>query len=283
MNFFEKLISGSCINFLKDIFGNLNQITSEVGAELGKSPESFNSRIFELLEKINENVVMPLAILLLSVVIVTNLCKSLMDEREAQNPIKLLIFFVVNSFLAIYLVTNAFDLTNMIINLTQGIVDKALELFQSENMIFTADLSVFEATLKEMELGQMFSIWITLIITNIIMFFVRVLVQVVILGRFIEIFMRIGVSSIPFATFFNKEFNSVGYNFVRSMMSVTLQALLIMVVIGVYKGTLTSIAVDASTVESLSLFLIKILSINLTLLFMLFKTKGISDSILNAH
>ena len=191
--------------------------------------------------------------------------------------------FAVTSVIAIVLTTNSFEIVNMILNLTQTVVDNALLLFDNENVNFAGNISEFEEALNGMEASSIFGIWVTLFITNIIIWFVGILTQIVILGRFIEIFMRISIAPIPFATFFNREFSSVGYNFVRSMGAVALQAVLIMVVIAIYKGILSSIATDIGTEEQLSIFLVKILATNLTLIFMLFQTKRIADSILNVH
>lgn len=279
----KNFMAGVSSNFLKEILSYVNKISEEVGAELGKSPESFNSQIFKLLEKFSQDVVLPIGILILTIVLVTNLCKSLLDDREMQNPLKVYFFFIITSFFAIILVTNSFEITNFIINISKTVVEKALILFDSEATNLDGDISQFEETLKTMELSQIFGIWLMLILTNIIMWLVRVLVQIVILGRFIEIFMRISIAPIPFSTFFNRDLSNTGYNFAKSIGAVSLQAVLIMVVIAIYRGTLSSIAVDVGSQESLTLFLIKILGINLTLVFMLFQTKRIADSILSVH
>ena len=279
----KNFMSGVSSNSLEQILLYVNKIAEEVGAELGKSPESFNSQIFKLLETFSKNVVLPIGILILTIVLVTNLCKSLLDDREMQNPLKVYFFFIITSVFAVILVTNSFEITNFIINISQTIVDKALTLFDKEATSITGDITKFEETLKTMEVSQIFGIWLMLILTVIIMWLVRILVQIVILGRFIEIFMRISIAPIPFATFFNRDLSSTGYNFVKSMVAVSLQAILIMVVIAIYRGTLSSIAVDVGSQESLMLFLIKILGINLTLVFMLFQTKRIADSILSVH
>lgn len=279
----KNFMSGVSSNSLEQILLYVNKIAEEVGAELGKSPESFNAQVFKLLETFSKNVVLPIGILILTIVLVTNLCRSLLDDREMQNPLKVYFFFIITSVFAVILVTKSFEITNFIINISQTIVDKALTLFDKEATSITGDITKFEENLKTMEVSQIFGIWLMLILTVIIMWLVRILVQIVILGRFIEIFMRISIAPIPFATFFNRDLSSTGYNFVKSMVAVSLQAILIMVVIAIYRGTLSSIAVDVGSQESLMLFLIKILGINLTLVFMLFQTKRIADSILSVH
>ena len=282
-SFLKGFFSEQIGEFLRNIFIYTNKISQEVGSELSKTPESFNNQVYNTLKLLSENVVLPIAVLFLSIILVINFCKSFLDDRERQNPVKIVIFFIITSVFAIVLVTHSFEITNMILNLTQTAVNNALGLFQNQNINIAGDIETFINTLEDMSLGQITGVWLTLLLTRIILWFVRILSQIVILGRFIEIFMRISIAPIPFATFFNREFSNTGYNFVRSMGAVSLQAILIMVVIAIYRGMLSNIAVDIGTEEQLSLFLIKILGINLTLIFMLFQTKRIADSVLNVH
>lgn len=279
----KNLFSETVANDLREIFININKISQEVGSELGKTPESFNGQIFNILKNLSENVVLPLGVLFVTLIIAINFCKSFLDDRERQQPLKIIIFFIITSVFALTLTTHSFEIVNFILNLTQTAVNNALDLFQNENVNIAGNIETFLNTLQTMSMGEIFSVWLTLLITKLILWFLRILSQIVVLGRFIEIFMRISISPIPFATFFNKEFSGTGFNFLRSMGAVSLQAILIMVVIAIYRGLLSSISVDIGTAEQLSLFLIKILSINLTLIFMLFQTKRIADSILNVH
>lgn len=280
----KSIFSEANINLIKQIFSNLNQTTLEVGNEIGKSIEEYNPQIYEILKNFSENAILPMAIFFLTFVLVINLCNSLLDDRERQNPIKLFLMFAIKSIIAITLVTNSFEITNLILNLSQNIINSALNvLIDNHSIGLSANMDILEEVMKELNFGSLFWIWITLLITTIIVWLIRILVQVVILGRFIEIFLRIALAPIPFATFFNREFSNTGYNFVKSIISISLQAFLILIVIAIYKGVLLTLSVDISTEENLNLFLIKILAINLTLITSLFQTKRISDSIVNAH
>ena len=272
------------INLIRNIFNNINQTTVEIGAELGKTPQAFNPQVYGTLKNFSENVVLPVAVYFVAIIITINLIRNLLDDMKRQNPVKLFIMFTVTSIIAIILVSNSFEIVEAILNITQKVVDSSLKLFdKNNNTNLVANFQQFEETLKELSFGSLFSLALTLILTYFITWLIRILVQVVILGRFIEIFMRISIAPIPFATFFNREFSSSGYNFVKSMGAVSLQAVLIMVVIAIYKGMIANILVSIGTEEELNLFLIKTLGINITLIFSLFQTKRIADSILQAH
>ena len=110
-----------CINFLKDIFADVNRVSQEIGSELGKNPETFNSQIFNLLKNLSENVVLPSAMYFVALIVVLNLCKSLLDDRERQNPVKLYTIFSITSVIAIILTVHSFEIINMILKKQKNI------------------------------------------------------------------------------------------------------------------------------------------------------------------
>nr|WP_317357539.1 CD0415/CD1112 family protein [uncultured Tyzzerella sp.] len=283
-DFFSKLIAELCRNGLENIFNNINATAENIGNELGTNPADYNSAIFSLLEKLSETVIVPIAGMILTVVIIINLFNSVLDERQRKDPIELYIKFFLKTIIAILLTTNAFKITNYILEMGQGIVEKAIQVLNDDTVInLNENLDNFQAFLETLSVGKTILIGLTLFITYIIIWIIHILSYVVILGRFIEIFMRIALSPLAFSTFFSREFNGIGFNFVKGMIAITIQAFLIMVVIALYKGMLVNLVVDISTEESLNLFLVQILATSITLIFSLFQTNRIANSIFNAN
>lgn len=283
-DFFSKMIAEMCRNGMEEIFKNINSTAENLGKELATSPADYNSAMFLILEKLAETVILPISGMILSVFITLNLFKSVLNERERRNPFELYTKFCIKTVISIILTTNAFKITNFILNMSQEIVDKSLKVLNSDKVIsLSENLDVFQAHLETLEIGKLMLIGLTFLVTFLIVWIIRILAYVVILGRFIEIFMRISLSPLAFSTFCNREFNAVGFNFVKSIFAVTLQAFLILVVIALYKAMLVNLVVDITSTESLTLFLIQLLATSLTLMFSLLQTGKISNSIFNAH
>lgn len=282
--FFTKLIAEMCRNGLENIFKNINATAESIGNELGTSPRDYNSEIFSILERLAETVILPIAGMILSIVIIMNLFNAMLNERERKDPFELYIKFFLKTTIAIILTTNAFKITTFILDISQNIVDKAIKVLNNDTVINLGEnLDNFQAFLETLTIGKTILIGLTLFITYIIVWIIHILSYVVILGRFIEIFMRIALSPLAFSTFFNDKFSGVGFNFVKSMIAITIQAFLIMVVIALYKGMLVNLVVDISTEDSLNLFLVQILATSITLIFSLFQTNRIANSIFNSN
>ena len=283
-DFFSKKVAEMCRSGLENIFNNINLTAQNIGKELGTNPSEYNSAIFSVLERLSETVILPIAGMILTVVIIINLFNSVLDERERKDPFELYIKFFLKTVIAILLTTNAFKITNYILDMGQGIVNKAIQVLNNDRVInLSQNLDSFQSFLETLSFGKVILIGLTLIIAYIIIWIIYILSYVVILGRFIEIFMRISLSPLAFSTFFSREFNGIGFNFIKGMVAITIQAFLIMVVIGLYKGMLVNLVVDISTEESLNLFLVQILATSITLIFSLFQTNRIANSIFNAN
>lgn len=265
-----------------DILVDINQISIEVGNGFAKTPATFNGEVYQILQSISDNIILPLAIMFIAIFMVKGLCTSLTNDVERQD-MKIYIFFVVNVILSIFLATHAFEIIDGIFDIAQVFIQKTINLFNDDDMDIVIDISNFMEVLENLTFGESFLVWIFCFLTNIILWFVRVCSQIVIISRFIEIYMRISIAPIPFSSFFSKEFNGIGFNYLKSMIALGLQPILIMIIIAIYKGIMGSVTADITSQESVFWFLLQLLAINLALIFMLFKTNQISKNILGTN
>ena len=106
-----------------------------------------------------------------------------------------------------------------------------------------------------------------------------VLITVILYGRMIEIYCVCSVSPIPFATLANREWGSIGTNYLKGLFALAFQGFFIMVCVAVYSALVASVAVS----NNLHSALWQVASYTVILCFSLFKTGSISKSILNAR
>jgi hypothetical protein len=102
---------------------------------------------------------------------------------------------------------------------------------------------------------------------------------IVIYGRMIEIYLMTSVAPIPFATMSNKEWGSMGQNYLKSLFALGFQAFLIMVCVGIYAVLVQSIATDTDIMGAIW----TCVGYTVLLCFTLFKTGSLAKSIFNAH
>jgi hypothetical protein len=102
---------------------------------------------------------------------------------------------------------------------------------------------------------------------------------IVIYGRMIEIYLMTSIAPIPFATMSNKEWGSMGQNYLKSLFALGFQAFLIMVCVGIYAVLVQSITADTDIMGAIW----TCVGYTVLLCFTLFKTGSLAKSIFNAH
>ena len=102
-----------------------------------------------------------------------------------------------------------------------------------------------EAGLEYMGIGPLLGMFLTLFLIRIILLIVGALITVIIIHRFIEIYMYVSLSALPMSTFVNSEMSSIGKNYVKTIAAYSFQGLLIIVVMNIF-GVLVSSQITAS-------------------------------------
>ena len=106
-----------------------------------------------------------------------------------------------------------------------------------------------------------------------------IVIMVVLYGRMIEVYLYISAAPVPFATFLNREWGSVGNNYLKGIIALAFQGFFIMVCVAVYAALVAGIAVA----QNLHTALWSVMAYTVMLCFALVKTGSVSRSILNAH
>ena len=102
-----------------------------------------------------------------------------------------------------------------------------------------------ETGLEALGIGALLGMFLTLFLIRIILLIVGALVTVIIIHRFIEIYMYISLSAIPMSTFVNSEMSSIGKNYVKTIAAYSFQGLLIIVILNIF-GVLVESQITAS-------------------------------------
>jgi len=102
-----------------------------------------------------------------------------------------------------------------------------------------------EAGLEAMGIGSLLSMFLTLFLIQIILLIVGALVTVIIIHRFVEIYMYVSLSALPMSTFVNSEMSGIGKNYVKTIAAYSFQGLLIIIVLNIF-GTLVESQITAN-------------------------------------
>lgn len=276
----ELLIDGIIIN-LSGMFNQVNQKVGEIAVNVGMTPAGWNSGIFNLIRNLSETVILPIAGAILAFVMTYELIQMVI-ERNNLHEIDTWIFFkwIFKTFVAVLLVTNTFNIVMGIFEAAQSVVHSASGIIASDTAVDISTVVVdLEERLGEMEIGALIGLWFQSLIVGLTMHILSLCIFLVIYGRMIEIYLITSIGPIPIATMANREWGSIGQNYIRSLLAISFQAFLIIVCVAIYAILIQTIAVD----DNISTAIWSAMGYTVLLCFTLFKTGSLAKSIFSAH
>lgn len=273
------LVSGIMDN-LTNTFNNLNSKLGEVTSNLAQSPADFQPSVFNLIKTLSENVIMPIAGIILTFIACYELIQLVIAHNNLAN-FETWIFFkwVFKTFVAVELITHTFDITMAIFDVAQHVISQSGGIIADSTTVDASDLANMQTTLEGMDLGPLFAIFLQTFVVQFLFNILAMIIYVIVVGRMIEIYLYVSMAPIPFATFGNKEQSMVGQNYLRSLFALGFQGFLIMVCVGIYAVMIRGVAFSSDIMGSLW----NALGFTILLGFTLFKTGSVAKSILHAH
>ena len=188
--------------------------------------------------------------------------------------------WIFKTFCAVLIVTNTWNIVMGVFDAAQSVVGSAAGVVISDTHIdISAVLGNLDATLAAMELGPLFGLWFQSLFVGLTMSALTVCIFVVIYGRMIEIYLVTSIAPIPMATMVNREWGSMGQNYLRSLLALAFQAFLLIVCVGIYAVLVKNIATGTDIMNAIW----TCMGYTVLLCFTLFKTGSLAKSIFNAH
>ena len=273
------LVSGIMDN-LSSTFSSLNNKLGEVTSSLAQSPVDFQPSVFNMIRALSENVIMPIAGIILTFIACYELIQLVIAHNNLAN-FETWIFFkwVFKTFVAVELITHTFDITMAVFDVAQHVITQSGGIIADTVTIDASDLANMQTTLEGMELGPLFAIFLQTFVVQFLFNILAMIIYVIVVGRMIEIYLYVSMAPIPFATFGNREQSMIGQNYFRSLFALGFQGFLIMVCVGIYAVMIRDVAFTSDIMGSLW----NALGFTILLGFTLFKTGSVAKSILHAH
>jgi hypothetical protein len=229
------LVSGIMSN-LTGLFEGINGQVTEIASNVGKTPQAWNGSIFSMIKSLSENVVVPVAGIILTFVLCLELIQMLID-RNNMHDFDTFIFFkwLFKAAAAVLIVTNTWNIVMGVFDVAQSVVNSAAGSIGSNTAIdVNSVVANLEARLKEMDIGPLFGMWFQSMLMGIVTWVLTICIFIVIYGRMIEIYMVTSVAPIPMASMMNRDWGQMGQNYLRGLFALGFQAFLIMVCVAIY-------------------------------------------------
>ena len=147
------------------------------------------------------------------------------------------------------------------------------------NDVTEALKTLLETQIEDMGIGELLGLGLETMLVSLCLKIISVLITVILYGRMIEIYLYVSVAPIPFSTFTNREWGSIGNNYVKALLALGFQGFFMMVCVAIY-----AVLVNAITVaDNLHTAIWSVAAYTVILCFSLFKTSSLAKSIFNAH
>lgn len=276
----KEMLLDAIMGNLSGLFDSVNNQVGEIASDVGMTPANFSPGVFAMVRNISENVIIPIAGLILTFIACYELIQMIIDHNNLAN-FETWIFFkwVFKTFVAVMLITNTFNITMAVFDVAQHVVNASAGIISADTAVDASALEAMEDTLNAMELGPLLGLFLQSLIVQITMSALSVVIFVIVYGRMVEIYLMTSLAPIPFSTFGNREQSQVGQNYLRSLFALGFQGFLIMICVGIYAVLIQSVAFSDDIIASIW----GVMGYTVLLCFTLFKTGSLAKSVFSAH
>ena len=277
----KELLIGSIMSNLTGLFDNVNRQVAGIADNVGATPQAWNGGVFGMIRNLSDNVILPIAGVILALVATLELIQMIVDRNNMHDmDTFMLAKWVFKTACAVVIVTNTWNIVMAVFDVAQSVVSRASGLVIADTDIRIDSVIVgLEAKLAEMELGALFGLWVQSMFVGFTMWALAICIFIITYGRMIEIYLVTSVAPIPMATMANHEWGQMGQNYLRSLFALGFQAFLIIICVAIYAILVRGIAVETDV----STAIWTCMGYTVLLCFTLFKTSSLARSIFHAH
>jgi len=278
----KEVLVGGIVSNLSGMFDSVNSQVGDIAGQVGATPQAWNGTIYNMIRTLSDNVIIPIAGVILAFVMTMELIQMVSDKNNMHGDVDTWMFFkwIFKTACAVLIVTNTWNIVMGVFDVGQSVVNSAAGVISADTSIDISSVVVdLEERLMEMDIGPLFGLWFQSLFVGICTWALTICIFIITYGRMIEIYLVTSVAPIPMATMVSKEGGNMGQNYLRSLFALAFQAFLIIVCVAIYAALVQNIAVDTD----ISSAIWTCMGYTVLLCFTLFKTGSMAKSIFSAH
>lgn len=263
-NGIREVLQGWVLSNLESILDTINERTATVSDELAKTPDVWNSDIWELILKIAEEVALPVAGTIFTFVIVWELITMLTSPKIGDvDMVEVIMRWMLKVIVASFFICNSvklcsafFGLSSNMVSGTQTILDTQLadttnNTFESIQDFF-GDYMYTDEDATGAECGELLRLGLETSVLGLIMKIMGILITIIMYSRMISIYLHLSVAPIPVAAITNQKFQDMGINYFKSIFALAVQAVLLMICVAIYGALIHALFNDPTSVLNLA-------------------------------
>ena len=275
----KELLAGAIASNLTGMVDSVNTKVGDIAAQVGQTPQGWNSGIFSMIQNLSNNVILPIAGIILALVMTMEFIRIIMNKNNMHDfDTWSILMWVFKTACAILIVSNTWNIVMAVFDVSQTVVNNAAGIIVGNTDIELVTEGL-EETLMAMELSSLIGLWFQSMIVGVTMHILSIIIMLICFGRMIEIYLVTSVAPIPMSTMMNHEWSQMGQNYLRSLFALAFQGFLIIVCVAIYAVLVQNMVVESD----ISMAIWTVMGYTVLLCFTLFKTSSLAKSVFNAH
>ncbi len=277
----KTLLVDGIMNNLTGLFDNVNTKVTEISTQVGQTPQAWNSNIFNMIKNLSDNIILPIAGIILAIVMTLELIQLIADRNNLHDVDTWMFFkWIFKTACAVLIVSHTWDLVMGVFDLAQNVITRSSGIITGTlNIDIASHFTDLETRLQAMGVGELLGLWLQSFIVGITMWALSICIFIISYGRMIEIYLVTSVAPIPMSTMVNREWGQMGQNYLKSLFALGFQGFLIIVCIAIYAVLIQNMIVDTN----ISTAIWSCMGYTVLLCFTLFKTGSLAKSVFAAH
>ena len=287
---------------LDNMLTDMNEKVGTISTELTTAPDTWQGgTIWGLIEKIAENVALPVAGTVFMFVVLWELISLLIQPNNLADVdfVSVLMKWLIKTIVAAWFIANSLVICNCFFGIGADMVNKTtttLGTITAENtqgsillQYLTDNYGDQEEDAESGDVSGLISLTISTWFIDLLIKFMGILITIILYSRMISIYLHCAVAPLPLATITNHHLSNIGQGYLKNVFALAMQAVLMMICVAIY-GVLVANVFDPTTITldpDNGITAIKLLTkacwstvgISILLVYTMFKCEGITKQV----
>lgn len=133
----KEILVGGIISNLSGMFDSVNGQVGEIAVQVGTTPQAWNGTIYSMIRTLSENVMVPIAGVILAFVMTLELIQMVADKNNMHGDVDTWMFFkwIFKTAASVLIVTNTWNIVMGVFDVGQSVVNSAAGVIASDASI----------------------------------------------------------------------------------------------------------------------------------------------------
>ena len=107
----KEILVGGIVSNLSGMFDNVNEQVGDIAVQVGTTPQAWNGTIYGMIRNLSDNVIVPIAGVILAFVMTLELIQMVADKNNMHGDVDTWMFFkwIFKTAAAVLIVTNTWN------------------------------------------------------------------------------------------------------------------------------------------------------------------------------